>query len=434
VFRLNRGQQLVLVLLFALVIAIGLYVILTSPLINASFTLSTGRETGVYYSFGQEYAERVATHRVEMEIVPGAGSIETLNRLVAGEVDMGFVQGGTTGAVDTTELESLGSMYYEPVWIFHRAGLGLRFLSDLSGLRVSIGEEGSGVFPLAMALLTENGIGENDATFVNLGSADAVDQLLAGDIDVAFFVISPQSERVYNLLADERVEVLSLERAAAYRSRFPYLTHLTLPQGSLDLVNNIPAQDVNLLATTATLVVRRDVPDDLVLLMLPYLVELHRQPGVLEQSEEFPNTRLLELPMNAAADRYYQQGPSFLSRYLPPVWASVTDRLIILAIPLLTLLYPFFRGVPPIYNFGIRYTIIVWYGRLKEIDTGIEQLTPAELAERLEKVDELESTIMERTNIPNAYLDELYGLIEHVGLVRERLKRYHVRRSAEEAA
>ncbi len=431
-FELNRGQQLVLGLLLAVVIVIAVYIVLTSPLLNGRFSLSTGRETGIYYAFAERYAERITDDGANLEVVTGAGSIQTLERLVNGEVDMGFVQGGTTAGFDTSNLESLGSMYYEPVWIFHRAELeDVRYLRDMEGLRVSVGVEGSGILPLATALLAENGITAENTTFANLSSTDAEAALHAGEIDVAFFVISPRSERVYNLLADENITVMSLERAAAYRSRFPYLTDLTLAQGALDLVNNVPAQDVRLLATTATLVVRRDVPDDYTLLLLPHLVELHRQPGVLESSEEFPNTRLVELPISTAASRYYQQGPSFWTRYLPPVWASVADRLIILAIPLVTLLYPFFRGVPPVYRFGIRYSIMSWYAKLRAIEMDADELSSDDLTRRIDEVDQLETEILKRTNVPNGYLDDLYGLLEHVGLVHDRLVKLQKRRTGE---
>jgi len=426
--RLNRGQLLVIGLFIGVIVVAAVYVVLSNPLLSQSYVISTGRETGIYYANGQRYAERIAENGVVLDVLPGAGSIETLQRLIADEADIGFVQGGTTSDVDTSELESLGSMYYEPVWIFHRAGLEIEYLSDLAGRTVSVGEEGSGVLPLATELLSVNNVTTENTSFVNMGSADATEALRSGEIDAAFFVVSPQSALVFDLLQDEAVQPLSLARAAAYPSRFPYLTNRVLPQGALDLSANIPAEDINLLTTTATLVVRRDTPEDLILLLLPYLVEIHRQPGILETPEEFPTTRFTELPINAAADRYYKQGPTFFSRYLPPVWASVADRLVILAIPLITLLYPIFRGVPPVYRFGIRYTIIRWYVRLREIDEGAESLSTEKLRERMREVEALETDIFKQTNVPDGYLDELYGLVEHIGLVHDRLEKIYNRR------
>jgi TRAP transporter TAXI family solute receptor len=426
--KLNRGQILVGGLVLAVLLGLGAYILFTNPLLSRTFTISTGRETGIYYAFANQYTELAAENGVEVEVVTGAGSIQTLDRLIAGEVDMGFVQGGTTAGKDTSELESLGSMYYEPVWVFHRADLEMRYLSDLMGMRVGVGEVGSGVFPVATELLTANGIDADNTTYMNLSSTDAVAAMDAGELDAAFFIVSPQSSLIFDLLQDDAIEVLNMERAPAYRSRFPHLVDKVIPQGALDLVNNIPDRDIQLLTTTATLVVRKDTPEDLVLLMLPFLTELHRTPGVLELSDEFPNTRLIDLPMNAAADRYYKQGPSFWTRYLPPVWASVADRLVLLLIPALTILYPVLRGVPPVYRFGIRQSILRWYAKLKEIDTNVENLSVEELKVRMAEVDALETSIFQETNIPNGYLDELYSLVEHIGLVHDRLEKVYERR------
>lgn len=427
-FKVNRAQAFVIAVLVAIALAIGLYIIFTSPLLSGNLKISTGRDTGVYYQFGTAYAERVREEGVNVEVTSGAGSIETLNRLINDEADIGFVQGGTIEGLDVSRLESLGSVYYEPVWIFHRADLALTKLTDLEGLSVSVGEVGSGVYPLATALLAQNGITEADANFVNLASTDAVSQLQAGEIDVIFLVVSARSDFVFELLQDESVQLMSLERATAYRSYFPYLTDVTIPQGALDLIDNIPSEDITLLSTTATLVVRDDTPKDYILLLLPHIIDLHRQPGVLELAEDFPNTRYIELPINAVADRYYRQGPSFLSNYLSPVWASVVDRLIILIIPTVTLLYPLFRGVPPVYRFGIRYTLLQWYAKLKEIDTNIHNLSQEELQDRMQEIDVLETDIFNRTDVPNGYLDELYSLVEHIGLVYVRLQKEYNRR------
>jgi TRAP-type uncharacterized transport system substrate-binding protein len=60
--------------------------------------------------------------------------------------------------VDTRDLVSLGSVFYEPIAIFYRAAKVIDRLSELKGRRVAIGPEGSGTRFLALALLKANGI------------------------------------------------------------------------------------------------------------------------------------------------------------------------------------------------------------------------------------------------------------------------------------
>ena len=113
---------------------------LLDPMPPRRITISTGREGGAYYMFAKEYAKLAEQDGFAVEIQTGAGSVETLKRLVAGQVMAGFVQGGTAEAGPSEGLRSLGSLYYEPVWLFHRKGRPLQGLADLRGLRIQVGE------------------------------------------------------------------------------------------------------------------------------------------------------------------------------------------------------------------------------------------------------------------------------------------------------
>ncbi|PYN92891.1 MAG: hypothetical protein DMD91_31405 [Candidatus Rokuibacteriota bacterium] len=70
-------------------------------------------------------------------IQPGPGSVETLGRLRRGEVTVGFVQGGTAADQDAEQLVSLASLFYEPLWVFHRRALGVTSLGELRGRRIA---------------------------------------------------------------------------------------------------------------------------------------------------------------------------------------------------------------------------------------------------------------------------------------------------------
>ena len=81
-------------------------------------TLSTAAaKSGAYYMFAREYRKLAGADGFAVEIQTGAGSVETLKRLASGQSMTGFVQGGTAEAAPTAGLLSLGSLYYEPVWL-----------------------------------------------------------------------------------------------------------------------------------------------------------------------------------------------------------------------------------------------------------------------------------------------------------------------------
>src|SRR5262247_1563538 len=78
------------------------------PLPPRRLVISTGREDGAYYRYALEYQRVLAAQGFKLEVQPGPGSVATLRRLAAGEVDAGFVQGGTT-PTNAGEVTALGS-------------------------------------------------------------------------------------------------------------------------------------------------------------------------------------------------------------------------------------------------------------------------------------------------------------------------------------
>jgi TRAP-type uncharacterized transport system substrate-binding protein len=116
-----------------------------------SIAMATGPEGGGYYEIGRQYQELLARSGVELRLVPTAGSLENLALLrdPKSGVDIALVQGGTIGNA-AGELESLGTLFYEPLWIFHRGGVEGATLAALRGRKVSIGPVGSGSHALQL--------------------------------------------------------------------------------------------------------------------------------------------------------------------------------------------------------------------------------------------------------------------------------------------
>ncbi len=97
--------------------------------------------------------------------------------------------------------ESLGSLYFEPLWVFYHRGLQIKRLPDLRGKRIAIGPEESGVNAIATKLLAANGVNAKTATLLPLGGEKAVEALREKRAEAAFFVVSPQSSLIRNLFS-----------------------------------------------------------------------------------------------------------------------------------------------------------------------------------------------------------------------------------------
>ena len=399
----------------ALVVTVLMFVNhLVEPLPPKRITISTGRENGAYYLFAKEYAKLAAKDGFVVEIQTGAGSVETLKRLVAGQVMAGFVQGGTAEAGPSEGLRSLGSLYYEPVWLFHRKGRSLQGLADLRGLRIQVGEEGSGIRPLAMRLLRDSGVSAQNSTLLALTSENAAAALEAGRIDAAFFIMAPGIPLVRRLLLSPSVALWSVRRTLAYTTRYRFMSTVTLGEGVVDLVTNIPDRDILLLASTANLVVREDVHPVIVRLLLKTAEIVHSRPGLFEGPNIFPSDTLVELPLHEVARRYLRKGPPFLERYLP-FWIAVTvERWTLLLLPVIGILLPLFRILPALYNSQMRRRVTRWYREVVEIDRTLHTGTPEEAKAACDRLRDLEEKLAQIPPPPTGLMGELYDLKQHV--------------------
>jgi uncharacterized protein len=387
---------------------------LVEPLPPRRITISTGRENGAYYLFAKEYAKLAAADGFTVEIVTGAGTVETLKRLAAGQVMAGFVQGGTAEAAPTEGLLSLGSLYYEPIWLFHRRTRPLRGLNDLRGLSIQIGEEGSGIRPLAMRLLRDSGVTPQNSSLMALTSEGAATALEAGRIDAAFFIMAPTVPLVRRLLLSQTVSLWSVRRTTAYTTRYRFLSTVTLGEGAVDLVANVPDRDVLLLAATATLVVREDVHPVIVRLLVKTAEIVHSRPGLFEAPNVFPSDTLVELPMHEVARRYLRKGPPFLERYLP-FWIAVTvERWALLLLPVIGILLPLIRILPSLYNSQMRKRVTRWYREVHDIDHALLHATPEEARAAAERLRSVQARLAETPPPPSGLMGEYYDLKAHV--------------------
>jgi hypothetical protein len=349
--------------------------------------------------------------------------VEIFELLKKGEVSLALVQGGSATPEDKESLQSLASLFLEPVWIFSHKQKHIRRLPDLKGKRVAVGTARSGTYLLATQLLSATGVKESNATLIRADSAQAVTSLSQGKIDAAFFVTSPEAPIINSLLKQTQVELLNFDRAPAYSHLFPFLTPVTLNQGVLDLEHDIPAHDTTLVAASANLAARRELNPSLIPALLKAVARVHQAGGVLEHKRQFPSIDFVDLPLNDDARRYITEGPSFLFRWLPYGTAVLLDRLKILVLPFLALLIPLFRIAPPIYQWRVRSKIYRWYTAVREIDTSMQQepsaVDPKMLLNRLKELEREVASV----SVPLSYAGELYHLRLHIGFLQERLEK-----------
>ena len=397
--------------------------------------LATGSDLGAYSEFGKRYAQILKGYGVTVELRNTQGAAENLRLLrdPNSGVDIAFMQGGADERLrqastdeDDDPLVSLGSLFYEPVWIFYRTDVAQRRLNtpalsavaQMAGWRINIGPPGSGVPNLVAKLIDANNLAPDAITLLRKPQTPAVIDLLAGDLDALVFAAAPESLMVQMLLQTPGIGLFSFGQAEAYSRRLSYLTPVTLPRGVVDLARDLPQQDVHLVAPTATLVARSSMHPALVQLFVQAAHQIHGGAGWFQRKGDFPNATSPEHPLSKEAERYYTRGVPLLQRYLPFWLANLIERMWPVLVGIAAVLIPLSGTLPKAYEFRVRSRIFRWYARLRAVEAAVGTRPADEL---LRELNDIESRVAGVT-VPLAYADELYALRRNIQMIGDRLR------------
>ncbi|MEO7493929.1 MAG: TAXI family TRAP transporter solute-binding subunit [Massilia sp.] len=400
--------------------------LLVDPAPPRKVSLGTGQENSAYEELGKKYATLLARDGIKVSAMRSLGSQDNLQRLNEGQVDIAFVQSGSTdeAAAKRKGLVSLGSLFTEPVWLFMRDASKVTQLSQLKGMKVNLGPEGTGIPKLFRQVLALNGVEPGDLSISALENTPATVELLEGRIDALVFSSGPDALLVQMLLQTPGITLFDFGQAEAYTRRLPFLSHVVLPRGIVDLGQNLPPQDYHLIAPTATLVARADLHPALIDLFVQAATEIHGGTGWFQQQGQFPSARYTEIPVAREAAKFYKDGPPLLQRYMPFWLANLFDRLWVVVVALAALIIPFSKVVPPLYVWRIKSRVYRWYGQLRSVEQALEQAHGPEreaiCAAQLARLEEIEGRV-NQMSIPLAFADSLYGLRSHINFVRNRV-------------
>jgi TRAP-type uncharacterized transport system substrate-binding protein len=426
-FQEHRSYLRILVIAVALLIIAALWVAIAAlrPMPPRIVVMATGPEGGAAHEFGKRYRDILAREGIDLQLLQTAGALDNLARMKdpRSKVDVGFLQSGTTSGKESPGLESLGTVFYEPLWFFYRDIYRGNVIQVLRGRKISIGPEGSGSRALTLKLLGLNGIDQRFAELLPLMPQDAGEKLIRGEIDAALMMTSWDAPVVQRLLTAKGIELASFPRTDAYIALYPYLNKVVLPEGVADLAKNRPPSNVLLFAPKASLVVRKELHSALQYLLLEAAEQIHAGPGIFQKAGQFPAAESIDLPIGDEARHFYKSGRPFLQRYLPFWLAALIGRLLVLLIPVIGVLYPLLRGVPALYIWLIQRRIFRLYGELRFLEHEIESRGAGQgsgdLNERLDRLEEKANHVW----VPLYYAQMLYTLRMHISLVHEKIQK-----------
>lgn len=393
-----------------------------------TLTITSGPAGSSFERYAGTYQKALAERGITLKIEPSGGSRDNLQRLQAkgAAIDLGFVQGGLVGKKAPPGVVSLGSIAYQPLWIFYRNPTKIERLSELAGKRLGIGSPGSGVETFARALLGANGITGAPTTFVEQPTETAAKAFDAGELDALFMMgDSAPMQLVRAFLRTPGIQVYSFTQADAYLRRLSTLNlnKIVVPQGGFDLGQNLPAQDVILLGPGVELLARKGLNSAVSDLLLELAQEIHGRAGLFAKQGEFPAPLEREFPLSDDAVRYYKSGQSITYTLVDSFWvANLINRLLLAIVPFFLVLIPAIRLLPVIYRWSVQIRLYRCYRPLMRLERDAQSsLTPELSAELLDRLAAIEADVA-KLKVPVSFASQFYDLRYHVNYVRTRLR------------
>jgi NMT1/THI5 like len=219
------------------------------PAPPSTITIAAGLKGGAFEHIADRYRESLARHHVGL-VLRFAENPPDVIRLIKDPksgVDAAFVFAGQTNGTDSPDLLSLGRISVAPFWIFYRASEPLERVTQLKGKRLNVPVYGD----LARQVLGAHGIDAANTAISALPGPAAIKAIRDGSVDAVILPpIELSSPSIQSLLRDPDIRLMNVAQADALSRLFPALNRLVLPQGVIDLEKNLPARDVNLLAST----------------------------------------------------------------------------------------------------------------------------------------------------------------------------------------
>ena len=179
---------------------------------------------GVYYSYASTFSQLAHEDMSDysFETKATAGSVANLRLLSGDYIDLGIVQAdmlsdayngkGTFKDGDYKKgYKAVAALYTEVCQIIVKSASGIETIDDLVGKTVSIGAAESGTEKNAEEILKVSGITEELVKTVNMDYSEAVDKLMAGEIDAMFITSGIRTGIIEQLSKKCSIDVISID-------------------------------------------------------------------------------------------------------------------------------------------------------------------------------------------------------------------------------
>lgn len=360
--------------IFLLIFGLVTLILFSRPLPPKDIYLAVGQPGSTFELLGKKFVPYFEKEGIRLHLLSTHGSLESLIEVddKGNTVSATLMTGGVAHDRPYPRLRSLGSIEYVPLWLFYTGPeyTGDKPFAYFSNKKVSIGPQDSASGITLKKILSLSGISIDDRpNLLHMGNKEGVDKLLAKEIDAICIMDGINGANVQELLMHPEIHLLSFTHAPAYVKKIPYLSVVTIPESSLDLKKLYPAKDVQMIASTVTLIVEKDMHPAVQSI---FLLAAEKISNDLDQffakPEFFPAYIDHAIEISPVADRFYSGNRMHMLERLPAWLSSYIDRMWFILIGLLAIIYPLFRILP---SYRSKHSVMLIeddYDEIQEID------------------------------------------------------------------
>lgn len=410
-----------------LLMAAGVTMLLfvSEPLPPRNVYLSVGQPGSSFEQLGNKFKRYFDEEGITLNFVYTDGYTQSMQEISNpdSKVTAAFSLAGISSKSKYPNLQTLGSIEYVPLWLFHR-GQELDTSTVLEAFRdktVAMGPAGSGTSILTNRLLSLTNLDVNQLhNFVHMGAAQATEKLIDGEIFAMFIADAENGPNLQKLLKHDDIHPFNFEYAQAISKKLPILIPVVLPKGSLDLKDRRPVKDVNMLATTATLLIKKDTHPAIqhIFMRGAELISRDLEP-LFSNPDFFPAYLDHSFPLSPIAHRYYERGAPILMDKLPLWLVSYLDKIWLLLVGSFAVIFPIVKLFP---NYGRNRAVLIIsnaYVELLDIERiAVETKSINKLRELQIRLEELNSEMLE-IDIMTEEMNRLYSMKSALNTVRQ---------------
>ena len=420
-----------------LLIGLAIMLWLAKPAPPKKVLMASG-SGGSYKILGEQYQAYFKTKGIDLELIPTHGSQENLQHLIDRKdpIQAALVQGGMIAVENLAGVESLGSVDFEPVWVFYRHQLfdeKTHILDrDINKLKINLGPQGSGTRKQAENILKLNSLPLEAPNLLSLSNADGVDALERGEIDAVILVDGFESINVQRLIKNPNIHLASFNRANAYARLMPYFEELTVPMGGFDLGKNIPDHPVQLISTTTNLLIDDRLHPAIQALFLEAAKEINGKKSYFAKAGQFPTYMNTEAPLSPEAKYFYQKGTPALMKYLPFWLAEFIERMFVLLLPFAAFAYPIIKSIPTYRTNLAKKQINTVYKELDQFEKEtMDSFDPNKIGQYLEVLNQMELKVL-NSKASKLATAECYSLRNNIEFIRNAIEKQFLYKESKE--